>query len=536
MFDGIVAWLGEYGDKVQGAEALLAIILLIGGAAFFPVKHYFKRREAPAEVKIANPEALIAATSPPKGIQMDVESFVALQKRMRDEALESVAEAHGEEKKRLEEKIDTLNARLADPDRALAEQQAIITSLEEKLSRQGNQLGGDAIIEAKAALEAGDFTKARNLFEAVAAQTAPDVKTHADAAFALGQIAETEIRWHDAAVHFATTAKIKPTFDSLLKAREYAWRSGNYSIALRFGEELLNWAQVHGTEEQRATALNEHALTLDGQGRYKEAEAFYRQAIEIISASIALVHSPYSAILLNNLANAVAAQGRYAEAETFLFQVLKIDEATIGSADPKYATHLNNLANVVGAQGRFTEAEALFKQSLHLCATTVGSAHPEYATLLSNLAGVVLKQGRHAEAEALMKQSLEIGIATIGPAHPEYSTRLNNLGGVMLEQGRHGEAEALFVQALRILAEGIGTDHPDYANRLSNLSGVVSAQGRHEEAGGLWAKAFAIYRDKLGEGHPHTLLVAQHLLTLLQTHFPDDPEIPALQALLATTP
>jgi tetratricopeptide (TPR) repeat protein len=535
MFDGIVAWLGEYGDKVQGAEALLAIMVLIGGAAFFPVKHYFKRREAPAEVKIANPEALIAATSPPKGIQMDVESFVAFQKQMRDEALKSVSEVHGEEKKRLEEKIDALNARLADPDRALAEQQAIITSLEEKLSRQGNQLGGDAIIEAKAALEAGDFTKARNLFEAVAAQTAPDVKTHADAAFALGQIAETEIRWHDAAAHFVTAARLNPTFDTLQKARTYTWRAGNYSAAFRFGEDLLVWSKAQGTQRQLATALNEHAITLKAQGQYGKAEEMFIEVLAIDAKTIGIAHSDY-ATHLNNLAAVVEDQGRNAEAEGIYRQALAIDAATIGSSHPEYAIDLNNLAGVVWAQGRYSEAEDLYRQALGISAATIGTAHPSYAIRLNNLASVVRAQGRLAEAERLFRQAIEIGEATIGVAHPAYAIYLNNLAQVTKDQGRYAEAEELYRHALSIDEVAIGAAHPEYATDLNNLAGVVQAQGRYGEAYALYWQALETYRDTLAAGHPNIRTVAQNLLSLLQTHFPDDPEIPALQALLTPAP
>ena len=76
----------------------------------------------------------------------------------------------------------------------------------------------------RTALEAGDFETAREMFERLEARTAPDVTKNADAHFALGQIAEIEedaieIRWADAAGHYARAAGLRRTFDTLYKAR-----------------------------------------------------------------------------------------------------------------------------------------------------------------------------------------------------------------------------------------------------------------------------------------------------------------------------
>ena len=91
---------------------------------------------------------------------------------------------------------------------------------------------------------------------------------------------------------------------------------------------------------------------------------------------------------LNNLAAVVRAQGRYPEAEALFREALEIDAATIGTTHPDYATHLNNLAGVVRAQGRYPEAEALFREALEIDAATIGTADPDYAAHLNNLAGV----------------------------------------------------------------------------------------------------------------------------------------------------
>ena len=77
------------------------------------------------------------------------------------------------------------------------------------------------------------------------------------------------------------TARLNPTFDTLPKAREYAWRAGDMQPANLFGEQLLSWAKANGSQEQLAAALNEHALNLNAPGRLPEAEALYAEALPI---------------------------------------------------------------------------------------------------------------------------------------------------------------------------------------------------------------------------------------------------------------
>ena len=77
------------------------------------------------------------------------------------------------------------------------------------------------------------------------------------------------------------TARLNPTFDTLPKAREYAWRAGDMQPANLFGEQLLSWAKANGSQEQLAAALNEHALNLNAPGRLPEAEALYAKALPI---------------------------------------------------------------------------------------------------------------------------------------------------------------------------------------------------------------------------------------------------------------
>ncbi len=291
-----------------------------------------------------------------------------------DEKLSTASEG---ERARLEAEKAEIARRLADVEGALKEREEKIHKLEALLDRAGNEIGGDRLAEARAALRQGDFSKADDLFAEIEAREQMAVQSAARAAYGRGEIAEEQVRWADAAAHYGRAAGLDQTFDTLYKAREFAWRAGDNTRAAGFGEELIRVAREEFGDEstELATALNEHALTIDALGKYAEAESLYRQALEI-------------------------------------------GEKTIGTEHPNYAIRLNNLANLLHAMGRHDEAEPLYRQALEIDANTIGTEHPDYATRLSNLALLLHDKGRHGEAGPLYVEALEILRAKLGPDHP----------------------------------------------------------------------------------------------------------------------
>ena len=400
-----------------------------------------------------------------------MDQHLTLLKNCEDQLEASLADAHQEEKDLLQRQIAELQTQIANPEKSLAEARKRISDLEALLDREANHIGGDRIAEAKAALEEGDYSLADDIFAEIESRNELAVQETARAAYGRGEVAEAEVRWQDAARRYADAARLTPGFDTLFKAREYAWRAGHLDAAHRCGTDLVAFARKEGTQEQIATALNEHAITLQAQGRVAEAEALYREALEI-------------------------------------------DRKTIGEAHPDYAIRLNNLAGVVEDQGRYAEAETLYREALEIGRKTIGEAHPDYGTRLNNLAGVVKVRGRYAEAEGLYREALEIGRKTIGEAHPDYAIRLNNLAGVVASQEQFAEAEALYWQALEITRDALGEVHPSYAIRLVNLGSLLVKSDRVEEGREMLERALAIFRAALPPDHPH-IASTQHYLDAL---------------------
>lgn len=140
-----------------------------------------------------------------------------------------------EERARLQARIEELTRQIADPEGAFEAERQRLADLEEKLIREGNELG----------------------------------------------------------------AELAPDFERLFKASEFAWRAGDFPAALRFGEDLLRLARAGDDPRQLGTALNEHALTLRATGRSAQAEPLYREALEITRETLGPRHPALATTLDN---------------------------------------------------------------------------------------------------------------------------------------------------------------------------------------------------------------------------------------------
>ena len=397
------AWLGPLGGIVGTLGVLVAWL-----------KWPFKR-DKPTELGEDTINRI--APQPKDRTALTVPEFIRIRRELKADLEQELTEAAEAEKAQLTARIAELESQIANPEASLAEAQKRIADLEALLERSGNEIGGDRIAEARAALEAGDYSIADDIFAEIETRRALQVQEAARAAYGRGEIAEAEVRWADAAGHYARAAQLDPGFETLKKASDYAERAGQYGKAHRYSGELVDWCKEHETPERLSNALNEHAGNSMQLGMFEEAEALFREALEIGKATLG-DRNPNYAAGLNNLALMLQDKGELEEAEGLFREALEIDEATLGARHPGYAVELNNLAGVLQAKGALEEAEALFREALEITKAAVGDGHPDYATRLNNLAGVLWEQGRGAEARPLWEKALEILRATLPPEHP----------------------------------------------------------------------------------------------------------------------
>ena len=292
---------------------------------------------------------------------------------------------------------------------------------------------------------------------------------------------------------------------------------GKYKEAEPLYKEAIDIARIALPENHPdlATHLNNQARLYGSQGRYKEAEDLLNEAISIARIALPQNH-PHLATFLQNLAKEYDDQGKYKEAEAFFNDAIAIARIALPQNHPHLAHYLNNLARFYCFRGKYKEAEPLLNEAIAIDRIALPENHPSLAKTLNNLAELYLSQGRYSEAEPLFNDALAIARIALPENHPDLSLYLHSLAGLYYNQGRYAEAEPLFNDALAIFRITLPENHPKLAQCLNNLAGLYYNQGRYSEAEPLYSEAIAIDRIALPENHPN---LASHLNNLAELYY-----------------
>ncbi len=243
---------------------------------------------------------------------------------------------------------------------------------------QIENLPPEKLKQAQTALAAGRTAVAEALLAEVEQEEEEGIERAAQAAYLRGEIAQEDIRWADAAVHYTRAANLNANYQRLQKAHEFLWRAGDANGAAASGEAMLVAVKGEYGEHSRelCIALNTYGLSLNALGKFEDAEKQFRQGIDVAIAVSGDDHNDH-ATSLNNLANLLRTMGRYEEAEPLYRQAIEIDKATIGEAHPDYAQRLNNLAVLLEGVERFDEVPDLYRDAVRISRASLGDDHPD---------------------------------------------------------------------------------------------------------------------------------------------------------------
>jgi CHAT domain-containing protein/Tfp pilus assembly protein PilF len=287
------------------------------------------------------------------------------------------------------------------------------------------------------------------------------------------------------------------------------FNAGNYAAALVEAQKLAPMiiAQSGERSVNYAIALSHLAECLDNLDRYREAEPYFRQAIDIVDG-LQPPNRDLAVTLRAELGGALQEQGRLNEAETVLRQALAMIDPTVELAGVHEA--VNNLGNVLISEGRYRDAEQLLRR-----AVAVHEKEPpnQYsAAAMQNLGIVLMHEGRYAETEVLFKRALAMREQVLGPNHKEVAQNLINLGALLTDvEGRYQEAIALYQRAVSIQRAVLGEDNDDLAMTLGNLAVAYQNLGQFADAERLQLQALAIREKILGPNHQDVALSLNNL-------------------------
>ncbi|WP_299654217.1 tetratricopeptide repeat protein [uncultured Tateyamaria sp.] len=380
------SWFGveDNQNRVSAIAAAFGVFAVVAGAILSAIWWLVQRKPSGERGSDTGGNPLNSSNGPI--VTLSLEEFERRLDARAEEVRKEIAESPDGQGEVLRQQLAELERQIADPEPALAEAKARIADLETRLERLGNEIGGDRLAEARAALEKGDYSVADDLFAEVEARADLEVQNAARAAFGRGEIAEAEVRWGEAAEHYAKAARLDPCYDTLIAAGRLLQWSGRSVEAVAVEEMLVSLARLEFGEQdpKTATALNNLAESYRSLGRFEEAEPLYREALEIDRDVLDERHPDY-AIRLNNLAGLLRDTGRFEEAEPLFREALEIGREVLGGRHPDVAVRLNNLADLLQDTGRIEEAEPLFREALAMSEAVFGSDHPQTQTVRKNL-------------------------------------------------------------------------------------------------------------------------------------------------------
>eukprot|EP00438_Fugacium_kawagutii_P004136 Skav211260 [mRNA] locus=scaffold3676:179345:186222:+ [translate_table: standard] len=262
--------------------------------------------------------------------------------------------------------------------------------------------------------------------------------------------------------------------------------------------------------------MNNHAIVLQEQGKWQEAEKMHGEVLEATKRRV-LQEEYYGTLSsMNNLATVLREQGKWQEAEKMHGEVLEKRRRGLGEDHYGTLSSMNNLATVLREQGKWQEAEKMHGEVLEKRRRGLGEDHYGTLSSMNNLATVLREQGKWQEAEKMHGEVLEKRRRGLGEDHYGTLSSMNNLATVLREQGKWQEAEKMHGEVLEKRRRGLGEDHYGTLSSMNNLATVLREQGKWQEAEKMHGEVLEKRRRGLGEDHYGTLSSMNNLATAFQ--------------------
>ncbi len=337
----------------------------------------------------------------------------------------------------------------------------------------------------------------------------PDHPAIASATVALGQVLE-ESGQYDAGIKVleqavglrsAAARGGPPSADLAASMRELAnthFYAGHLAVADSLDRLVL--AITRRLNGERHPLVAEDLINLGAVqqewGHYKEAEQYYRLALDITQAFYGPNHYK-TAAALTILGRALRFEPQGNDEAARLFErALVIRERVFGKVHPQVASTLNELAGVALARNRFAEAEALARRVLAIYRTVHGGKHAFTGVGVSNLASVYVAQQQYARAEPLYREAIEIFTESQGAEHLNTGIARIKLGRTLLRQRRYAEAVRETLAGYQILTKQTDPGVSWLVNAREDLVAAYDSLGHPDKA----AKFRAELADTAGKG------------------------------------
>jgi len=265
-----------------------------------------------------------------------------------------------------------------------------------------------------------------------------------------------------------------------LKLKRYDFAEASYKKALDILSQQKE-ADTKLVETMKAGMLHQLGMVAQEQRQYKQAEEYYKKALEIFIRFNDRLEQSEAYHQLGYLAQE---QRQYEQAEEYYKKALEIK---IEFNDRyKQASTYHQLGRVAQEQRQYKQAEEYFKKALEIYIEF--NDRFEQAITYHNLGSIAQEQRQYEQAEEYYKKALEIYIE-FNDRYDQAKT-YHELGMVAGEQRQYEQAEEYNKKALEIYIEF--NARYEQAGTYHNLGIVIQKQKHYEQAEEYYKKALKI--------------------------------------------
>jgi tetratricopeptide (TPR) repeat protein len=299
----------------------------------------------------------------------------------------------------------------------------------------------------------------------------------------LGQIAIAEVDYSKAEQYFKTALSLLNVNDQGLKSR--------------VEDSALFRSPFRPTYPNAADVLNGLGSLYQTQKRWSEAEAAYRQALEMVEKDVAPKSGAVPAAL-NALASVYLDQTNFAAARPLLERSLKAQEEAVNPIHPVLIPTLLKLAQVEDRLGDRASAERDYRRILSIREKSLGPDHIRVQDSLRDLSQFYLRQKDFAAAEPLCRRMLAREESFRGETSITLAPILSDQELIYRAEGKLKELEAVYQKQMRVFESAFGPQNNSVAKVLDQYAALLRGQQREAEAAKLQERARAI-REPAGK-------------------------------------
>lgn len=230
-----------------------------------------------------------------------------------------------------------------------------------------------------------------------------------------------------------------------------------------------------------ATSLNYLAMLRTDQGKYREADDLYSEALALQKQVLDPDHPAVTGTLYN-LAQLYWASGNYPKAEILFTEVIGSSRRIYGDDHFEVALDLNMLGLVLMETGRYNEARDAFLEALAIQERTFGELHPDYTATLSNLGSLYLLMENHVESESMLRRTLTLDRQLFEPENPVLAMSMVKLAAVLVATNAIPEADSLLSASLALFRMAYPEHHQRIASAKILQGGLELAKNKYDAA------------------------------------------------------